>query len=109
MAIKRAPHASSRGDNFAPAFVQCHDRPVVDLPGIAPASVDRRNEIAQARWEHVDLKASRLFVPLSKSAKPRYVFLNSTLRARSLQARACITTLVLAVYKASARWQSRPL
>jgi integrase len=37
----------------------------------------RRNEITHARWEHVDLKASTLFVPLSKSGKPRYVFLNA--------------------------------
>ena len=37
----------------------------------------RRNEITQARWEHVDLKASTLFVPLSKSGKPRYVILNA--------------------------------
>jgi integrase len=37
----------------------------------------RRNEITHARWEHVDLKASTLFVPLSKSGKSRYVFLNA--------------------------------
>jgi integrase len=36
----------------------------------------RRNEITHARWEHVDLETSTLFVPLSKSGKPRYVFLN---------------------------------
>ena len=37
----------------------------------------RRNEITHARWEYVDLEASTLFVPLSKSGKPRYVFLNA--------------------------------
>ena len=37
----------------------------------------RRNEITHARWEHVDLDTSTLFVPLSKSGKPRYVFLNA--------------------------------
>ena len=37
----------------------------------------RRNEITHARWEHVDLEASTLFVPLSKSGKPRHVFLNA--------------------------------
>jgi integrase len=37
----------------------------------------RRNEITHARWQHVDLKASTLFVPLSKSGRPRYVFLNA--------------------------------
>jgi integrase len=37
----------------------------------------RRNEISHARWEYVDLEASTLFVPLSKSGKPRYVFLNA--------------------------------
>ena len=37
----------------------------------------RRNEITHARWEHVDLQSSTLFVPLSKSGKPRYVFLNT--------------------------------
>jgi integrase len=37
----------------------------------------RRNEITHARWEHVDLKSSTLFVPLSKSGKPRYIFLNA--------------------------------
>ena len=37
----------------------------------------RRNEITHARWEHVDLNTSTLFVPLSKSGKPRYVVLNT--------------------------------
>jgi integrase len=37
----------------------------------------RRNEITQARWEHIDLEAGTLFVPLSKSGKSRYVFLNA--------------------------------
>jgi integrase len=37
----------------------------------------RRNEITHARWEHVDLEASTLFVPLSKSGKSRYVVLNT--------------------------------
>jgi len=37
----------------------------------------RRNEITHARWEHVDLEASTLFVPLSKSGKSRYVVLNA--------------------------------
>ena len=35
----------------------------------------RRNEITHASWEYVDLEASTLFVPLSKSGKPRYVIL----------------------------------
>ena len=37
----------------------------------------RRNEVTHARWEYVDLKTSTLFVPLSKSGKPRHVFLNA--------------------------------
>ena len=37
----------------------------------------RRNEITHARWEHVDLETSTLFVPLSKSGKSRYVVLNA--------------------------------
>jgi integrase len=37
----------------------------------------RRNEITHARWEYVDLQASTLFVPLSKSGKSRYVFINA--------------------------------
>jgi integrase len=37
----------------------------------------RRNEITHARWEHVDLERSSLLVPLSKSGKPRYIFLNA--------------------------------
>ena len=37
----------------------------------------RRNEVTHARWEHIDLQGSTLFVPLSKSGKPRYVFLNA--------------------------------
>ena len=37
----------------------------------------RRNEITHARWEHVDLETSTLFVPLSKSGKSRYVILNA--------------------------------
>jgi len=36
----------------------------------------RRNEITHARWENVDLQAGTLLVPLSKSGKSRYVFLN---------------------------------
>jgi integrase len=36
----------------------------------------RRNEITHARWENVDLKASMLFVPLSKSGTSRYIVLN---------------------------------
>ena len=37
----------------------------------------RRNEITHARWEHVDLNTSTLFVPLSKSGKSRHVVLNT--------------------------------
>src|SRR5665213_2726226 len=37
----------------------------------------RRNEVTHARWEYVDLEGSTLFVPLSKSGKSRYVFLNA--------------------------------
>jgi integrase len=37
----------------------------------------RRNEVTHARWEYVDLDASTLFVPLSKTGKPRYVLLNA--------------------------------
>jgi integrase len=37
----------------------------------------RRNEITHACWEHVNLRSSTLFVPLSKSGKSRYVFLNA--------------------------------
>jgi len=37
----------------------------------------RRNEITHACWEHVNLKSSTLLVPLSKSGKSRYVFLNA--------------------------------
>jgi hypothetical protein len=36
----------------------------------------RRNEVTYARWEHIDLQASTLFVPLSKSGKSRYIVLN---------------------------------
>ena len=37
----------------------------------------RRNEITHACWEHVNLKSSTLFVPLSKSGRSRYVFLDA--------------------------------
>jgi integrase len=37
----------------------------------------RRNEVTHARWEHVDLDAGHFLVPVSKSGKPRYVFLNA--------------------------------
>jgi integrase len=37
----------------------------------------RRNEVTHAQWEHVDLDAGRLLVPVSKSGKPRYVVLNT--------------------------------
>jgi integrase len=38
----------------------------------------RRNEITQAKWDHVDWKKQTLLVPLSKSGKPRIVALNGT-------------------------------
>jgi len=37
----------------------------------------RRNEITQAKWEHVDWDRKTLFVPLSKSGKPRSIALNA--------------------------------
>jgi len=37
----------------------------------------RRNEITQARWEHVDWDRRTLLVPLSKSGKPRSIALNA--------------------------------
>jgi integrase len=37
----------------------------------------RRNEITQAKWEHVDWKQKSLLVPLSKSGKPRTIALNA--------------------------------
>ncbi len=37
----------------------------------------RRNEITQARWEHVDWDKRTLLVPLSKSGKPRSIALNA--------------------------------
>lgn len=36
----------------------------------------RRNEITQARWEHVNLEQKTMLVPLSKSGKPRTISLN---------------------------------
>lgn len=38
----------------------------------------RRNEITQARWEHVNLEQKTMLVPLSKSGKPRTISLNQT-------------------------------
>lgn len=38
----------------------------------------RRNEITHARWEHVDWQKKTLFVPLSKSGKPRAIALNAS-------------------------------
>jgi integrase len=35
----------------------------------------RRNEVTHAKWEYIDLAAGTLFVPMSKSGKPRYVIL----------------------------------
>lgn len=37
----------------------------------------RRNEITQTRWEHVLWNERKLFVPLSKSGKPRWIALSS--------------------------------
>jgi integrase len=37
----------------------------------------RRNEITQARWEHVDWKKRILLVPASKTGRPRAITLNS--------------------------------
>lgn len=37
----------------------------------------RRNEITQAKWEHVDWDKRTLLVPLSKSGKPRGIALNA--------------------------------
>ncbi len=36
----------------------------------------RRNEITQAKWEHVDWQRRTLLVPMSKSGKPRTIALN---------------------------------
>ena len=36
----------------------------------------RRNEITQARWEHMNLQQKTMLVPLSKSGKPRTISLN---------------------------------
>ena len=36
----------------------------------------RRNEITQARWEHMNLPQKTMLVPLSKSGKPRTISLN---------------------------------
>jgi integrase len=38
----------------------------------------RRNEITHARWQHVDLAAQTLLVPLSKSGKPRTIVLGGS-------------------------------
>jgi integrase len=38
----------------------------------------RRNEITQAKWEHVLWNERKLFVPLSKSGKPRWIALSSS-------------------------------
>jgi integrase len=37
----------------------------------------RRNEITQARWEHLDWEKRTLLVPVSKSGKPRVIALNA--------------------------------
>jgi integrase len=37
----------------------------------------RRNEVTQAKWEHVDWDKKTLLVPLSKSGKPRGIALNA--------------------------------
>ncbi len=37
----------------------------------------RRNEITQAKWEHLDWNKRTLLVPLSKSGKPRSIALNA--------------------------------
>jgi integrase len=37
----------------------------------------RRNEVTHAKWEHVDWDKRTLFVPLSKSGKPRTIALNA--------------------------------
>jgi integrase len=36
----------------------------------------RRNEITQAKWEYLDFDNRTLLVPISKSGKPRLIFLN---------------------------------
>jgi integrase len=41
----------------------------------------RRNEVTQARWEHVDLERNTLLVPLSKSGRPRTISLNGAAAA----------------------------
>lgn len=38
----------------------------------------RRNEITQAKWEHIDWSNRTLLVPLSKSGKPRSIALNGS-------------------------------
>lgn len=36
----------------------------------------RRNEVTYAKWEYIDWQNQTLFVPLSKSGKPRHIALN---------------------------------
>lgn len=36
----------------------------------------RRNELQQARWEHLNLDEGILFVPMTKSGKPREIYLS---------------------------------
>ena len=38
----------------------------------------RRNEVTQAKWEHVLWNERKLLVPLSKSGKPRWIALSSS-------------------------------
>lgn len=40
----------------------------------------RRNELQQAKWEHLNLEEGILFVPLTKSGKPREIYLSQEAR-----------------------------
>ena len=45
-------------------------------PDVETPTGARRNEITQAKWDYVDFERRTLFVPLSKSGKPRFIALN---------------------------------
>ena len=63
------------------------NRPAADAILLLMLTGARRNEITQAKWEHVLWTERKLLVPLSKSGKPRWIALSTSIRSRGLRLR----------------------
>jgi len=56
---------------------QDENRPAAQAIKLLLLTGARRNEVTYAKWEYVDWTSKTLLVPVSKTGKPRHIFLNS--------------------------------